>query len=387
MEWTIIGGGIQGCTLACYLVEKGNVSPENILIIDPHPSPMENWKHCTGKIGMTYLRSPFVHHLSPSPFSLDHYASSEKYASPFTGRQKKPRLDLFNNHSSAQFTSLGLEASWKQGRVSGVKKQNGAWQLALDSGEIVTTQHTVIAIGLGEQPFWPDWAREIKNHRPRSIFHVFDSGCNPANLRGPVTVIGGGITAAHLSLHLSKIQSNPVTMIHRHPFRIHEFDSDPGWMGQKHMGPFQKVKNLDKRRRMIRVARHKGSIPRHLYRSLKHAEKNRQVTLLSMNTTTVSENSRGSLVLSDENIHHETENVILATGFEQKPPGMDWLAPLIQDENLQCARCGYPAVPDSLEWCDHLYVTGGLAELALGPAARNISGARRGAQRIVDLHC
>lgn len=38
----------------------------------------------------------------------------------------------------------------------------------------------------------------------------------------------------------------------------------------------------------------------------------------------------------------------------------------------------------SLEWCPHLYVTGPLAELEIGPIARNISGARQAAERIVQ---
>nr|MBA5588668.1 hypothetical protein [Anaerobacillus isosaccharinicus] len=37
----------------------------------------------------------------------------------------------------------------------------------------------------------------------------------------------------------------------------------------------------------------------------------------------------------------------------------------------------------SLEWEEGLYLLGALAELQLGPVARNISGARRGAERII----
>ncbi|TMW72086.1 FAD/NAD(P)-binding protein [Alteribacter natronophilus] len=389
MEWLIIGGGIQGCTLASYLVRQGGTDPRNMVIVDPHSSPLKNWLHCTGKIGMTYLRSPFVHHLSPSPFSLESFAKKENDPSPFTGRQKKPKLDLFNRHSLTEFEEAGLMNSWKQGRVTGLKKRGSSWEVTLSHGEIISAKKTAIAIGLGEQPYWPEWARELKDSRPDRIFHVFDRDWSIEGLSGPVTVIGGGITAAHLTLALGKHLPGKVTMVRRHPFRLHEFDSDPGWMGQKYMGPFQRERSLHKRREMIRSARHRGSVPRPLVRSLMNAEREGLASLKQMSIDDVTETPSGSVILSDRDANNtcESETVILATGFEQTPPGMDWLSPLIRDEQLACAQCGYPAVPDNLEWCDHLYVTGGLAELALGPAARNISGARRGAGRIVEHHC
>jgi len=38
--------------------------------------------------------------------------------------------------------------------------------------------------------------------------------------------------------------------------------------------------------------------------------------------------------------------------------------------------CGYPLVGDDLQWGANLFVTGPLAELRVGPCARNIVGAR-----------
>ena len=51
--------------------------------------------------------------------------------------------------------------------------------------------------------------------------------------------------------------------------------------------------------------------------------------------------------------------------------------------SLPCARCGYPIVDPSLRWHPGVYVSGPLAELELGPVARNIAGARRAGDRIV----
>ena len=56
---------------------------------------------------------------------------------------------------------------------------------------------------------------------------------------------------------------------------------------------------------------------------------------------------------------------------------------LVRDHALPCAVCGYPLVDRHLRWHPRLHVSGPLAELELGPVARNIVGARRAAERIL----
>ncbi|MGM0904511.1 MAG: hypothetical protein ACQEXB_25865 [Bacillota bacterium] len=80
----------------------------------------------------------------------------------------------------------------------------------------------------------------------------------------------------------------------------------------------------------------------------------------------------------------KVHNLVLATGFLPSLPGKNWLNKLMQDLHLSCAKCGYPIIDQSLQWYPHLYVSGPLAELEVGPIARNISGARHAAERIVN---
>ncbi|WP_311315645.1 hypothetical protein [Neobacillus niacini] len=82
----------------------------------------------------------------------------------------------------------------------------------------------------------------------------------------------------------------------------------------------------------------------------------------------------------EANVH----NILLATGFIPSLPGKSWLNEIINDLNLSCAKCGYPIINHSLQWYPNLYVSGPLAELEIGPIARNISGARHAAERIVN---
>ena len=94
----------------------------------------------------------------------------------------------------------------------------------------------------------------------------------------------------------------------------------------------------------------------------------------------------GKINLHDKNgnLIEQTGTVLLATGFKASLPGKEWLSPVIDNYQLCCSECGYPIVSRSLQWGPDLYVTGALAELEIGPIARNISGARYAAGRIVD---
>jgi hypothetical protein len=78
-------------------------------------------------------------------------------------------------------------------------------------------------------------------------------------------------------------------------------------------------------------------------------------------------------------------HAVLATGFDQARPGGTCVDHAIADLGLPTAPCGYPLVSRALEWRPHLFVTGPLAELELGPTARNIAGARAAGKRLTDL--
>ncbi|NRA63045.1 MAG: hypothetical protein HRU19_01110 [Pseudobacteriovorax sp.] len=55
---------------------------------------------------------------------------------------------------------------------------------------------------------------------------------------------------------------------------------------------------------------------------------------------------------------------------------------LIRAESLPIYSCGYPLINKDLRWSKGLYVTGALAEIQIGPLARNIAGARKAAECI-----
>ncbi|WP_059103479.1 FAD/NAD(P)-binding protein [Shouchella shacheensis] len=370
-KWAIIGGGIQGSTLAIYLVKKKKARVEEIEIIDPHEEPLALWKEYTKRIGMPYLRSPSVHHLDVPPFGLEKYGKtySKEWKKLFNPPYDRPSLAVFNSHSVDVFRGIGLEASWKQGRVQHLERENPHWKLYLCSGETVKAKQVALAFGITEQPYWPEWALEKKG-RGDEIYHVFGESL-PAfeQLSAPFVIYGGGISAAHLSLKLSKKYPGNVTLKMRHPFRTQQFDADPGWMGARRMKEYSKIKNYEKRRMLIKEARHRGSMPAELKTAISKAAKSKQLRIVQDQETFETFEQEGT--------------ILLATGFRPDPPGMEWLRSTMEREKLPVATCGYPILSETLEWGKGLYAIGALAELQIGPVSRNIAGARRGALKIV----
>ena len=82
----------------------------------------------------------------------------------------------------------------------------------------------------------------------------------------------------------------------------------------------------------------------------------------------------------------QVDQVLLATGFGNNVPGGSLVQDLVNNSGLSVSEfCGYPIVDENLLWDKRrIYVTGALAELELGPSARNIAGARLAAERIVQ---
>ncbi|MGD6801273.1 hypothetical protein [Rossellomorea aquimaris] len=143
------------------------------------------------------------------------------------------------------------------------------------------------------------------------------------------------------------------------------------------------MNDYQERRKAIQGARHRGSITSELNAKISRLVRDGSLKIVDGEAASaVSESSGIRLNLKDGS----TVNfgaVLLATGFHPAMPEQEWLKTLIRQQNLQCANCGYPIVKPTLEWCPHLYVSGPLAELEIGPVSRNISGARKAAERIV----
>lgn len=385
-DWIIIGGGIHGCTIATYLLKHKITSINRMKIIDLHDEPLFEWKKRTRLIGMKHLRSPSVHHIDVDPYSLQRYAKKNFHQTSFFGPYKRPSLELFNEHCEYVLSDIQIERAWHRGVVRKSKRLKDRWHVELEDQSIIEGKNVVLTISINGQFLYPDWALPLLERHPSKILHISNPKLEQNKLSDPpFIVVGGGMTAAHITIKLAEVFPGRVTLLTRHNLRIKDFDSDPGWLGPKYLAGFQRTSNLQERRQIIKSARNKGSIPGELYRKLKKLENNGQITISISEIQSATEAGEGyELTLKEEGTSLKAKTIVLATGFQPDVPGGKLIDQLVQVENLQCAECGYPIVNSSLEWCPHLYVSGPLAELEIGPIARNISGARHAAERIVS---
>ena len=382
LEWLVVGGGIHGVHMAVRLLADRGINPDGLRIVDPEETLLNRWKACTEATGMTHLRSPAVHHLDLDPFSLKKFAGKKKnkklgaFSPPFD----RPALRLFNAHCDDVIRTYGLEKCHVKARAMESKIDCDGVSVSLSTGDTIVAQNVVLAIGAGDAPEWPTWA-------PRGharISHVFSTDFEPPSLEAEaVAVVGGGISAAQVSLRFMR-EGHTVHLISRHVPRKHQFDSEPGWLGPKLMRGFSAEKDLDVRRATITDARHRGSLPPDVWRAFHRAMDQKQMHWHQTEVDTLEDAS------TQLNLHLKSEaslnvqRVVLATGFSTQRPGGRFVDSLIESMQLPCAQCGYPMVTEGLRWHPRVYVAGPLAELELGPTARNIAGARRAGDRIMN---
>lgn len=381
-DWVIVGGGIHGVHVALRLIAEAGVERERLCLVDPAERLLARWRECTEVTGMAYLRSPIVHHLGPGELTLERFVQGLADQPPglFAEPYDRPYLGLFNSHSEHLIQSFGLEERHVQGRVERCSVGDEGVLLELSGGQRLASRRVVLALGASEEPHWPAWA-------PRGdarVQHVFTPGFDgwPTDGAERVAVVGGGITAAQVAIRLAA-DGHGVRLVSRHPIREHQFDAEPGWFGPKYMTGFRRTRDYGERRAQISTARHTGSIPPDVHQALCYREDRGEVDRVEAGIEELTCGSDGVRVQLSTGAELEVERVLLATGFTRTRPGGRLVDDLRDSASLRCAPCGYPIVDRALRWHPRVHVTGPLAELELGPVARNIAGASRAADRIV----
>jgi hypothetical protein len=389
LEWLIVGGGVHGTFVSHYLTCAAGISRERLRVVDPEPEPLARWYHCCENTGMKFMRSPDVHHLDLDPMALRSYcfATQNEPNEALLEPYGRPSFALFREHTAGVIDRHKLRELRLTGRARGLSLANGLVTVETDRG-CISAKRVLLAIGASEHPCWPRWGRDLQA-AGAPIDHVFSRTFRLEHLRDweHAAVIGGGITAVHTALALARRAPGKVSLVSRHSLRIEMFDSDPCWIGALCMDQFDRANYRD-RRRMITQARNRGSVPREIADQLFDAIQEERLGLScgEVASARLMAGTRVQLVIGDDGKAPRAllnaDLVILATGFDRSRPGGEWLDRGVRDFALSCHECGYPIVDRNLCWHPGLYVAGPLAELELGPVARNIVGARHAAARL-----
>lgn len=387
-DWLIVGGGVHGTFVSNVLVQGSGVPREKVCVLDPYEEVMHRWRHCAHSTGMEYLRSPAVHHLALDPVDLLRFARSPegRACGSLHPPYDRPGAELFDAHCRQVVSKGGLDRLRVAGKATHLARGRGGWEVETDRG-LLKAYHVVLAMGAGDKPQWPVWASELKA-KGYPVDHVFDERfgstgalCEDGEV---VAVVGGGISALQVAMRVASSGKANVTVVTRSKSRVHQFDSDPCWLGPKCLRDYGKTSDLEERRRIISKARNKGSVPAELARAWKRTLKHGQgVELLGeVQGHRVCSEGGVELLGVEGDILLRADRVILATGFGCVQPRETWLAESVESLGLVCSACGYPVVNEFLQWDKNLFVSGPLAELELGPASRNIWGARMTGGRI-----
>jgi uncharacterized NAD(P)/FAD-binding protein YdhS len=385
LEWVIVGGGVHGTYLSHVLVASGHAPAERIRVVDPEEAAVSAFFRMTEATGMRYLRSPSVHHLDLDPYALKRFArrGEGKRVARFVPPYDRPGLPFFRAHTAAVVRQHSLDAMRVRARALRIDRSGAsAYRVETNVGPL-ESRRVLLAIGLSEQPCVPEWAQA--HARDPRVSHLFDPGFDRRALtNGPIVVVGGGISAAQLACALA-MEGRDVTLVSRHPPRVHRFDSDPAWLGPKGMAGFDATPDTDQRRAIIKAARHRGSMPPEVLADLHRETRMGRLRRLDGEVARLDAAADGiDVVLSEDGAVLRAQHIVLATGFDVRRPGGALVDDAIERFGLPCAACGYPIVSRRLEWSKGLFVTGPLAELELGPTSRNIAGARAAGQRLVS---
>jgi lysine/ornithine N-monooxygenase len=277
--------------------------------------------------------------------------------------------------------------------------------------ESLNADHLVLAIGYHDNRFIPQWQVAHQPDAPRlepdfawiqtlkqsgaSVHHIYEPGFNVDTITPceSIIVVGGGFSGVQLALKLvEKNLAKHVTLLVEQPIQVHEFDADTGWANPNSLQMQQFLEaNHAQRRATIQQERHPGSINTPLSHRLRDAIAAQKIQLVVGKTTTADYNNQQITLHLTPLIDHEpstlqANQVLLATGYRlTKKPGGPWLTALEKALGLP-THDDYPILDDStLQWGDRqLYVAGQMAELSLGPLARNIAGVKLSTDKIVN---
>ncbi|MEO1021881.1 MAG: FAD/NAD(P)-binding protein [Bacteroidota bacterium] len=384
LDLLIVGGGIQGMYLFHLIKQKrGDL---NIKIADPHSAPLHNWKHCSENSGMKFLRSPGVHHLDIEPLALQMFC---KYHSspvkPFTEPNNRPSLFHFNSHSEDVIGQYNISEHWIQAQIDDIELSDRGVQVHLEN-ERIWAKHVLLAIGSGEQLNVPEWATAL-TAQAFPVHHIYSSGFSINDFKPGfhTIVIGNGMGAVQAFVKLAETHAGKITLLTPHELAVEQYDIEPGWMGPRYLNKFRQAEGFEERRSMINSARKRGTITPDVNWELKQILNKEHASHVVGRVTATELFGSDSICLNlSDDSSLLCDQVLLGTGFNPVVQS-ELMQKLSSKPELRCAGCGYPIVDPFLRWHPNLIVTGELAELELGPAAKNIIGARHAGERIQYL--
>jgi hypothetical protein len=393
---TIIGGGIHGMSIALRLLREMPTAKRHLAILDRHPKPLTQWRRKTERQGMTFLRSPAVHHITPDALGVVEYAERHNRTSELAPPYAQPSTQLFWDFCSTALAELMEHRVYYQFKVAKLRWDKGAgkfpFRLISTDNEGFRSRCVILAIGTDDCAYIPPEFMRWQCLYPDRILHASEFsvseefGASPAK----IVVVGGGLTAGTLAKSLSEC-GHSVTLIARKPLKTEQFDFPPVWLGPKALTEFASEANFQQRYEIIQQNRGEGSITPDIMEALMDAP-----NIKLYPETCIRNIVAGKEYSSLQRLQIETtrdtitdvSRVILATGYQFNLHRYGFLRELITQHQIPLVR-GLPRLDNDLQLypIQNLFGAGTIAQLQIGPAAGNIAGASLAYERLREkLH-
>lgn len=401
---TIIGGGIHGMSIAIRLLREVPTAANRLAIIDRHPLPLTQWRRKTERQGMTFLRSPAVHHITPNPLGIVEYAERHNRTDEFAPPYVQPSTQLFWDFCTDTLSSVGpgfpcppKHSIYHQFDVAKLRWDKGAgkfpFRLISTNNDGFRSSCVILAIGADDCAYIPPKFTQWQRKYPKAILHAsqFTVGSkDKKNSDGKIVIVGGGLTAGTLAKSLSERGYN-VVLIARKDLKTEQFDFPPIWLGPKALAEFANETDFRQRYDIIQQNRGEGSITPDIMETLMNASNidlYPKTCIRNIVSTEESALAQGLQIETTRSTITDVSHVILATGYQFDLRRYGFLKELISKYQIPLVQ-GLPCLDGDLQLypIQNLFGSGTIAQLQIGPASGNIAGANLAYERLRKKLC
>ena len=388
---TIVGAGIHGVSIALRLLRETPTVAKHLAIIDRHPQPLLQWQRKTERQGMTFLRSPAVHHISPDALGIVEYAEHHNRTNELAPPYSQPSTQLFWDFCNDTIAELAKYRVYYQFEVEKLRWDKGTgpfpFRLISTDNEGFRSRCVVLAIGADDCAYVPPEFTQWQRQFPDRVIHASQFAVSKAFGTTPakIVIVGGGLTAGTLAKSLSE-RRHSVALIARKRLKVEQFDFPPVWLGPKALTEFTNETNFQRRYDIIQQNRGEGSITPDIMEALMNApniDLYPETCVRNIVTEAECKSAQRLQIETTRGLITGVSHVILATGYRFNLRRYGFLKESVTQHQVPLVR-GLPRLDDDLQLhpIENLFCSGAIAQLQIGPASGNIAGANLAYERL-----
>jgi thioredoxin reductase len=379
IDIAIVGGGPLGTSLACHF-QRDPILRDKFVIFEKSGVLLADFFSKIKSIGQKVMRSSYDQHLGPDgslqmvDFARLHYSQLTDFEKiqvkiALSAQRAIVPTDVFIGHSVHMVKIHGLTERAVEREIVAIERNSddGKWRLIDREGKSVVAKSIVLANGSSYSSKCEVFEESLRKY-PEFVSLAF-SHSSLLRRGSRVGIVGSGLTAAHLIFQCLEHDCKP-TWILRSEAKFRCADFNTSFFRTEGICHFQ---NQDQpNREKILEDANRGSIMLEFIDELHRLEETGEIDVeRCASITQVSKNTSLCLTLSSGKVI-DVDALIVATGLRGN---CDLMEPFgnakFSDKTLEC------------ETQPGLFAAGPLAMNSIGPAAKNIDGARHASQRIL----